>query len=309
MQYITAIAVFAYFLFALASILDKHIVSNTSLKPVAYAFYSGFFQLFYALAIPVVAFLVPSIHFSFPSPIMSLWGVFDGIVFVFGLVALYKATEAGEISRVSPIVGVLVTIFTFFLSFLFLDEALSLNQTLAFLLFISGGFLMSAKFVKGGIQYIKGANYVIMAGFLFALYYVIMDYLFDHAGFVESFTVIQFGGFVGSLLLIVRKKDRQSVFKKEKKSKIKFHGHDLIIFLANKIFSAVGALLLNFAIAIGSVTMVNSLQVVQYAFVLIITMMLSRKAPHLFDEETHHSVILQKGIALALTTIGVLLIA
>jgi transporter family protein len=312
MQFITAIAVFAYFLFALASILDKHIVSNTSLKPVTYAFYSGFFQILYVIAVPLVAFIVPSVKFSFPEPMMSLWGICDGIIFVFALVALYKATEAGEISRISPIVGVLVPIFTFLLSFLFLGESLTANQSVAFLLFISGGFLMSAQFVPGGFRCIKGTRYAVMAGFLFALYYVIMDYLFSSAGFLESFIVIQTGGFVGALLLLLPKGNREEVFRKKKEEdteKKEFHLHDIVIFLFNKIFSAIGALLLNFAIAIGSVTVVNSLQVVQYAFVLVITLLLSKKKPHLFNEETHHGVVLQKGIALALTTIGIMLIA
>jgi hypothetical protein len=137
-----------------------------------------------------------------------------------------------------------------------------------------------------------------------------MDFLFSKAGFVEVFIVMQFGGFVGSLLLLIPKKYRETIFDiKNLKVKKNKDAHGTAVFVANKALSAVGALLLNYAIAIGSVTIVNSLQVVQYAFVLILTLILTRNAPHLISEETHKSVLIQKGAALLLTAIGLAIIA
>lgn len=309
MQFLIVIATLAYFLFALASIMDKHIVSNTSLSPVAYAFYSSFFQILYVIAVFLIALAFPWINLNFPSADLSILAIIDGGIFVFALLSLYKATAMGEISRISPIVGILVPIFTFLLSAIFLKESLDFHQTLAFVFFIGGGFLMSARIEKNGLSYIKGTNFAIIAGFIFAVYYVIMDFLFKRAGFVEISIFIQFGGFLGSILLLLREEDRNLIFHKNNRIIKSRETHGTTIFFANKALSAIGALLLNYAIAIGSVTIVNSLQVVQYAFVLILSLILSKKVPHFFNEETHNRVVLQKGIALGLTAIGLILIA
>lgn len=304
------LAVVAYFLFALSSVMDKHIVSNTSLTPVAYAFYSGFFQILYVIAVPVAAFASPQIVFNFPSLELSLLGVLDGIIFVMALVALYKATEAAEISRISPIVGILVPVFTLLLSAIFLREVLTLRELIAFCFFVVGGFLMSAKIDGKSFSYVKGMSSAALAGFLFAAYYVIMDFLFTKVGFVEVFIIMQFGGFVGALLLLIPEKSRKSILEiKKKKAKKTRKTHGTKVFFVNKVLSAVGSLLLNYAIAIGSATIVNSLQAVQYAFVLIFSVVLSRKVPHFFNEETHRKVMLQKGAALAFTAVGLILIA
>lgn len=315
MQLLVIIAMFAYFLFALASVMDKHIVSNTGLKPVAYAFYSGFFQILYVIAVPIVALASPSIVFSFPSLEISALGILDGIFFIAGLVALYKATEAGEISRISPIVGVFVPIFTFILAAVFLHETLTGRELFACMFFILGGFLMSAKIDGRSFSYINGMQHAAMAGFLFAAYYVLMDFLFAKAGFAEVFILMQFGGFVGAVLLLIPEKNREMILEKKKKAaakaKIKKDDktHGILIFFVDKGLSAAAALLINYAVSIGSATIVNSLQAVQYAFILIFTLILSRKAPHLFDEETHHKVVIQKGAALALTAMGLVLIS
>lgn len=311
MDSLIMIAIAAYFLAALASILDKHIVSNTALKPVPYAFYSGFFQIFYVLLVPLIALAAPQMILVWPPLGVIFWALFDGAVFILGLVALYRATAAGEISRITPIVGVLVPIFTFALSSAFLGEMLTARQLAAFVLFTAGGLLFSLKIEHKNFKYAKGTSYAVLAGFIFAAYYVIMDYVFSRTNFVTAFTFMQAGGCLGALGLLLNGKNRKEIFRKRKNpsKELMKDSHGLREFVANKALSAASALMLNVAIAIGSVTIVNSLQAVQYAFVLIFTIILTKKKPHLLQEETHRGVLLQKGTALALTAAGIMLIS
>ena len=316
MQLLTALAVFAYFLYALCAILDKHIVSNTSLKPVPYAFYSGFFQIFYVLTIPIVVYASPRIEFVFPSAGLTLLALVDGMIFTFALLNLYKATEEGEISRISPIIGILVPIFSLVLSVVFLRQMLTSNELLAVLFFVSGGFLISAKIDKKSFSYISGMKPAILSGFLFATYYVVMDYLFAHAGFIEVFSILQLGGCLGALLLLISAGNRKQIFKGKEGREMSVAGENkkmgrsgMLIFVADKGLSAVAAVMIFYAIKIGSATMVNSLQAVQYAFVLILTLILTKKAPGAIKEEIQKGVLLQKGMALALTAFGLILIA
>lgn len=311
MQLVILLAILAYFLYAVGSIMDKHIVSNTSLSPIPYAFYSGFFQVLYVIAFPLAAMAAPNLlSFNMPSPALFLLAVFDGIVFIIALVAMYEADEEGEISRISPIIGVLVPVFSFILSYLFLKETLSGKEFAAFVFFILGGFLMSAKIGRKKFSCIRGTSFAVLAGFLFGLYYVIMKHLFGAAGFVETFILIQLGGFLGSLLLLIRPKDRKDIFAVSKhKKKDKKNAYGTTVFVTDKLLAAAGSLILYYAISLGNVTLINALQAIQYVFILIFSIILTKEMPRFFKEDTREKVITQKGMALVLTAIGIILIA
>jgi len=60
----------------------------------------------------------------------------------------------------------------------------------------------------------------------------------------------------------------------------------------------------NYAIAIGSVTMVNALQGTQYAFLLILTILLSVRFPKILKEDVSESKIVLKIASLILISIG-----
>lgn len=202
MQLWIIIAILGHFLNAVVSVLDKHIVSNQVMKPVVYAFYSGIFQILYLLAIPVLASVWPEIAFRFPSWELFALAAFSGALFVFTLTVFYKAIQLSEVSRVAPIVGVSIPVFTYLLAYIFLGAALSSRQMMAFGLLVIGGFLMSAKISRGKIVQIKGMAMAIMAGLMFASYYVMIDFLFERAGFLDVFMILQFGGFLGFLAFL-----------------------------------------------------------------------------------------------------------
>lgn len=310
MQLWIIIAILGHFLNAVVSVLDKHIVSNQVMKPVVYAFYSGIFQILYLLAIPVLASVWPEIAFRFPSWELFALAAFSGALFVFTLTVFYKAIQLSEVSRVAPIVGVSIPVFTYLLAYVFLGAALSSRQMMAFGLLVIGGFLMSAKISRGKIVQIKGMAIAIMAGLMFASYYVMIDFLFERAGFLDVFMILQFGGFLGAAALFISPKNRKEILmmKKEKNDIIE-NKASAALFIYNKITAAVAAILLMYAISIGDVIIINSLQSMQYVFVFILAVILSRKLPELFNEQTGSEVVMQKSIALVLIASGLLLIA
>ncbi|MFA7169441.1 MAG: DMT family transporter [Candidatus Paceibacterota bacterium] len=309
MQIWIIVAIFAHFLNAITAITDKHIVSNKVMKPVVYAFYSGVFQILYLLAIPIIAIVWPEMAFHFPSWGLFGLAVFGGALFVFTLTVFYKAISLSEISRVTPIVGVSVPIFTYILSFFLLGETLSSRQMVAFGLFVVGGFLMSAKISRGRITQMRGLALAVLSGFMFASYYVIMDFLFSQIEFFNVFMIIQFGGFLGAILLLLSSQNRRDISKmKDEDNDIIENRGSAIIFILDKAAAALSALLLTYAISIGNVIIINSLQATQYIFTLIIAVVLSRKLPEFFHEQTEQNVVVQKSIALIFITFGLLLI-
>lgn len=78
---------------------------------------------------------------------------------------------------------------------------------------------------------------------------------------------------------------------------------------ANKTLSGIAFALLNYAIAIGSVTLVNAMQGLQYVFLLIMVAILSYKYPNILTEAVSRKSLTQKIIAVTLIGLGLAMIA
>ncbi len=285
----------ANFLSALVSITDKHIVSNTKLKPISYTFYSGIFQILYVLIIPITGFEIPEFKYV-------ILGVFDGALFILSLLIFYKALRIGEASRVVPTVGVAIPIFTASLAYIILGEQLTHWQFISFVFLVLGGVLMSSKFSKGKMIAIKGVLVAIFAGFLFALYYSLMKLMYLRVGFLDGFLLIQIGGFIGSAFLLLSDAHRKEIF--DIPSTIGKGTTKLM--LPAKLIAAFSALILNYAISIegSKITVINALQAVQYGFLLLLAVVLSKKIPSLFHEQLSKNIITQKIISIVLISVG-----
>ncbi len=293
------ITIFAHFLNAVVMIIDKHLVSNTVLKPVAYTFYSGIFQILFLIAIPIYGFACPEARYA-------VSGVLIGVLFILALLIFYKAMRLSAASRVIPVVGGAVPIFTFFLSYIFLGERLTLWQMVAFALLVLGGVIISSRFNNGKIAIIKGFSLAVLAGFLFAVYYTATKFLFLSMPFFEGFIILQVGGFLGSLMLLVSANNRKAIFSTSQTVKKK----TAYLFIPNKIIAALAAIMIFYAISIeeSSVAIINSLQASQYVFLLVLTIFLSKKLPDLYNEQTDKKTIVQKFLAIGLIGLGLTLL-
>lgn len=293
------ITIFAHFLNAVVMIIDKHLVSNTVLKPVAYTFYSGIFQILFLIAIPIYGFACPEARYA-------VSGVLIGVLFILALLIFYKAMRLSAASRVIPVVGGAVPIFTFFLSYIFLGERLTLWQMVAFALLVLGGVIISSRFNNGKIAIIKGFSLAVLAGFLFAVYYTATKFLFLSMPFFEGFIILQVGGFLGSLMLLISANNRKAIFSTSQTVKKK----TAYLFIPNKIIAALAAIMIFYAISIeeSSVAIINSLQASQYVFLLVLTIFLSKKLPDLYNEQTDKKTIVQKFLAIGLIGLGLTLL-
>lgn len=273
----------SYFLGALTVILDKFLLGSkrVSSAPV-YSFYIAIFGLFALLFIPFAGFSVPSYRQIF----LSLSG---GALFSFGILALYFAIRKSEASRVSPIVGAIIPIVTYSLSLIFSSEKLVLVQLIGVALLIFGGLLISfdlpLKINKK--KFFAGFYPSILAGFLLALAYFIFKFVYDEQSFFNGFIWTRIGAFLGAIGYFLipgwRKDILKSLknFKKAKKQEYQTGG----LFVGNKVLGGISSILLNAAIAMGSVTLVNSLVSSQYVFILALAYFAHKKFPFVFEEK------------------------
>ncbi|MCK5413209.1 MAG: DMT family transporter [Candidatus Pacebacteria bacterium] len=295
-----AIAIVAHFLNATVSIIDKYIVSNTVLKPVVYTFYSGVFQVLFLLLIPFIGFSMPHIN-------LFLLGVGTGALFILTLLIFYKALKISEASRVIPVIGASVPIFIVFLSYFILGEFLTSVQILAFAFFVVGGFLLSLKRTQEAFSLFPGFKLAILAGFLFALYYTLIKFMYLDVTFFDGFILLQIGGFLGSIILLIFKSNRVKIFSTPdtiKKS-------TAYLFLPAKILAAAAAIMIFYAISMegSKVSIINSLQAFQYVFVLFFAIILSKKIPSLFHEQLNKRLLRRKIVAIVVIGAGLFLLA
>lgn len=296
---------------------DKFLLSKKIHSSIAYAFYVGIWS--------VLNFVLLIFAPWIPSPAELAIDLFAGGLFLLTLVFWYKALHQSEATRVVPIVGALVPVFSFILSFLFLGETLSQSQLVAFFILIAGGILISikqtrlymVKAVVNRLQDVLGdffgvinAEYrptrrlifnSVISAFFFASYYVLMKYVYMHQPFIGSFVWSRMGTFVGVLVILLVPAWRQLISEHRRDaSKPK----NLEFFLVVRFFAAVAFIMLNWAISLGNVAMTNALQGVQYVFLILLVLLLSARYPHFLKEELGGGVLLQKIIGAVLVSLG-----
>jgi len=286
------IVILAHLFYALVFIIDKYIVSRPLPHPVVYTFYVGVLSIFVWVLIPF--------GFSFPSSTQIILILLGGIVQIAGWIFFYKALNLGEVSRIVPFVGSFVAIFILILSSLLIKEHLSGEQILAFLLLVLGSLIISFK--KKDV-FRKPFILAIFSALLFAGFWVITKYIFLGSSFISGLVWVRTGVVIIALFLLLPRKNRQLIFKKTEELKPK----TIRFFTGGRILSIVAGFLMYLAVFLGSVTLANSLQGLQYAFVLILALLFFRKIPGL-KEEFSREIIVQKIIAIILISLGLFIL-
>lgn len=316
------IAIISYFISAGVYVADKFLLSKKFHSSITYAFFVGIWSVFNFLLL----FLDPWV----PDLRQLAVGLSAGLLFLVTLVFWYKALHQSETTRVVPIVGGLIPIFTFLLSFVFLGEALGERQLVAFVVLIVGGILISVRYTRfyalneikeklkdvfgsflGGIHaYYRPTHRLIrnsvVAAFLFASYFVLIKYVYMTQPFIGGFVWSRLGTFIGVLFILLVPEWRKLIKKRQK------HGRspkNLPFFLTVRLLAALAFILLNWAISMGNVALVNALKGTEYLFLLVMVFVISARFPKVLKEEMRGGVMLQKTLGTCLIILGLYLLA
>ncbi|MFA5248626.1 MAG: EamA family transporter [Patescibacteria group bacterium] len=313
-----SIALLAYLINAGVYVADKFLLSKKIHSSIAYAFYVGLWS-FLNIFLLIFAPWVPSMGELFLD-------LSAGLLFLGTLIFWYKALHQSEATRVVPIVGALVPAFTFILGFLFLGEELTERQLLAFAILIIGGVLISIKHTKfyefkmvqerfrkvfgdslGGIHaaYRPTQRLIInsvVAAFFFASFYVLAKHIYSTQPFIGGFVWSRLGSFIGVMLILLVPSWRKLIHE---------HNHEAsrpqnwLLFFTTRALAAGAFILLNYAISLGNVALINSLQGAQYIFLFFFVLFLSSRHPKILKEEMGGDVLFQKIIGAILVGIGI----
>ncbi len=311
------IAVISYSINAGVYVADKFLLSKKIHSSISYAFYVGIWSVFNAVILIFAPWL--------PTAKELAIDLSAGALFFATLVFWYKALHQSEATRVVPVVGALVPIFSFILSFVFLRETFDQQQMFAFFILIAGGVLISVKQTKlyilkkvverlhdifGNVLGPIHARFrptrrllanAVVAAFFFAAYYVLMKYIYSHQPFIGSFVWSRFGTTLGVIFVLFVPSWRRLIVEHQKNAETP---KNLSFFLAVRLLAAGAFIMLNWAVSLGNVAMINALQGTQYLFLIFLVLIMSARFPHFLKEEVGKGVLLQKIIGVALVSMG-----
>lgn len=303
----------SYFINAGVYVADKFLLSKKIHSSITYAFFVGIWSIFNFVLLAFDPYL-PDLHWL-------LIELTAGGLFLFTMVFWYKALHQSEATRVVPIVGALVPIFSLVLSFAFLGETLDKDSLAAFGILIAGGVLISVRNTKmhlpgkvvARLEDILGkihARYLpvqrlifnsIVSAFFFSVYYVLMKYIYSNEPFIGSFVWSRLGTFLGVIFILLVPPWRELIVEHQRGIRTR---KNIVFFLAVRLMAALAFITLNWAISLGSVAMVNALQGTQFLFLILIVLVLSAKFPKILHEEVGRGVLVQKILGVALVSLG-----
>ncbi|OIO20080.1 MAG: hypothetical protein COY69_01495 [Candidatus Magasanikbacteria bacterium CG_4_10_14_0_8_um_filter_32_14] len=293
------IALVGYVCFAIIFILDKIIVSEKLSEPIIYTFYSTIFMFGALLALPFLGFPVLI-------GIDWLWASISGLTFGFGLWTLFIALKNNETTHISPFNGAFVTVFVYLFSSLFLGEQLTGLKQVAVIVLVCSAFLLSFEKVRNSAsRFHKGFIWAILSGLFFAISHVSAKYLYNIYPFWTAFVWTRattglvgiFTLFFPAVYLSFRKTEKTADITNKNKN-------TTILIIVDKLLAIVGVVAIQYAIAIGSVTVVNALVGVQYILMFLLVFLLTKFAPKLFKEYFTKKELFVEIVAIILVVFG-----
>jgi drug/metabolite transporter (DMT)-like permease len=231
----------------------------------------------------------------------------SGVLFVFGLYCLFVAIARNEVSRIVPLFGALVAIFTLLISAIFSVEKLDGFQFIAFMFLLFGGVVISLKIFDIKSLTKEAVIFSAIGAFLVGASFTAIKFVFLHTDFLNGFVLSRIGTFLTgfAFLLAARGRDIPSVNIYLRT----VSPRTLWLFLFNRASAAIFSLLQNYAVFLGSVVLVQALSGVQYVFLILLTAFFSFKYPAILVEKFTRKSILVKSAAIFLISFGLLILA
>ncbi|MBU0660770.1 hypothetical protein KKG22_01165 [Patescibacteria group bacterium] len=273
------VALLGYTCLAVVFILDKFILDKSVSKPIVYTFYSTIFMFAALLAFPFGVSMLSGLDW--------IIALVAGVSFGVGLWWMFIALSIGETSHMSPFIGGIITIGIYALSSVFLGEHLTGLHVIGIAILAIASLSLSFEESNNHHGFHKGFLWGIAAALAFAVSHVATKHIYNQYDFLTGIVWTRAAiGFVGLYTLCFPSVYKTFTEKKKSKEKTTYATkHVLGLVVSDKILAVVGVILIQYAIALGSVTIVNAMAGIQFALMFIFIIILSKWAPKVFAED------------------------
>jgi drug/metabolite transporter (DMT)-like permease len=295
------LAVFGHLTNAAAFVIDKALLSTAFKRSATYAALIGALSAILVVGIPWMP-AWPSVE-TWPAVILF------GALFPLALWAFFEALREAEASRVVPIVGSLIPPFTLTGTVVLLGERVSSRQVLGILfLLLATGLLTRGG--RGGRVAGRAILTAVVSAVMFAAASVAGKMAFTQAPFwtvfISSRLCAALTGFVIAFADVGASSELRQVFFGKAGSA---HRKPGMLAVVGQVSGAIGFFCVNAALAEGSAAIVNALQAVQYAAIVLVAWFGGTRLRAILKEEKTARVMALKGAAIILVGIGLALVS
>lgn len=257
------LAVAAQFLFAISTLVDKHIVVRAQHigKPIVYAFYVALLSGFVVVLFPWV---------TIPSAYVLLLSLVNAASFTAAIYLLYNALSLSRASDVAPVVGGVSAIVTAILAATLIEGDVARMHILP-IAFLAVGTAIISHFHFSR----RAIFYTLAAGAFFGITVVLSKLIFIEVPFLDGFFWPRLFNVLVALSLLSVPPFRTAIFHGGKHSS---RGAKSLV-VGNKILGGVAAAMTTYAVSLGSVAVVNALAGLQFVFLFVFALVFAHKMP------------------------------
>ncbi len=265
------LAVAAQFLYALTTLIDKHIVVRAAHigRPIVYTF-------FVSLLSGAVVVLAPFLHVAAPGRYAFLLSLGSAALFVAALLCFYSALRIARASDVAPATGALSAMATLLLAAFFIAGDAPASMVLPIMLLIAGTALISH------LHFTRRASvFVFVAGACFGASVFLAKLVYLEIGFFNGFFWTRALCVVVALALLAAPSLRRAIFHGGRHSSRRAKA----LVIGNKAVGAAASILMAYAVSLGSVSAVNALSGLQFAFLFLFALLFAKYMPRLAERD------------------------
>lgn len=278
--------ILAYLLNSIAVTIDKFLLVGRIPNPLTYIFYISAFSLLILVAFPMT---------SSPSLLVFLLASISTLLWSLGAYLMFAAIQKGQVSRVVPVIGTLVPLLLLIHAAFF--GTITQTQLLAVVVLIIGLVFITSEALR-----VEGIKLEILSATAFAISYLVLKEAYLRQDFL---TVLVYSRFIliPLAVLILLIPNLQRIVLTSTKPQVSG------LFLLGQALGGIQQLLLTFSISLATPALVNSLQGVQYVFLFLFSLILSKKYPAVFEEKYSFLILLSKLAGIGLIGTGLYLLA
>lgn len=290
----SSLALLAGFLWAFANIIDKTILSKYIKNPFVLLPIIG------AVSLPIGLVIIILNSQILSSLVIGRIFLFTAVNFI-SIIFYFQALKNEEASRILPLFS-LSAVFMVLIELLVFGTKLITLQYWGIATIVLGTIILSLKPGPAKVNK-KALGFVIISAFTWGLTVVFLSDIFGQYGFWPSWGWQQISiGILGLTSFIFLKNKLIRTIKKI--------GHKFVYyFLTSQVLSIIAGAILFFSASIWVASLSSSLASDQYIFVFILSLLISKKWPHLLKEDVSKIIIIQKTISILLIIAGIFLIS
>lgn len=297
------IATLAFLLLALASVIDKFLLTKTKIVPVSFAFYIAAFAGVFG---SVLILFDPLFHY--PKNLLSVLFLGGGALFL-GLYFMFLAVEKAEVSKTNPLIVSLTPVSVFFLSFFLGLELVSYYKIIGIILVISAGYILSQAGQAKNRLDLNTWFLVILASLMMGASNVYSKIAYDNLSFITAFVWLRWSCMAVALMFVTLTCNWRQIFFKEKSDKKMAPIKSAVkVMIIGQVAGSLGVVLLQVAINLGNVILVSALNGLQFLFVIYLVYLLSKFFPKILKEDINRRYLWQKVFFSLVMVIGVILV-